>query len=167
MSSAHSRSSNTPGCEPACRSRQAGSLGPLRWWRVPWVLPGLLLCFACAPVELAPVQEAVVQMTNRLTFEPKEIMIPAGKTVEWKNLSLLVHTVTADPELAARKESVILPEGASPFDSGNILPEGIFRHRFTVPGRYQYFCLPHEGAGMVGTVVVTSVEGSPRSVSPE
>jgi plastocyanin len=29
------------------------------------------------------------------------------------------------------------------------------RHTFDVPGTYQYFCIPHEMAGMTGTVVVT------------
>ena len=40
------------------------------------------------------------------------------------------------------------------FDSGFIPPGGDYSYTFTVPGRYRYFCLPHEKAGMVGVIVV-------------
>jgi plastocyanin len=30
-----------------------------------------------------------------------------------------------------------------------------FTHTFETVGEYAYFCIPHERAGMVGTVVVT------------
>ncbi len=49
---------------------------------------------------------------------------------------------------------VALPVGAKPFNSGNLKPGQAYRHTFTVPGRYRYFCVPHEGAGMIGEVVV-------------
>lgn len=97
---------------------------------------------------------AVIKMTDRLTFEPARVTIKVGETVRWKSASLLVHTVTADPALAANPEDVALPVGAKPFNSGNIKPGGQFQHTFKVPGTYRYFCIPHEGAGMIGVVVV-------------
>ena len=36
------------------------------------------------------------------------------------------------------------------------------RLRFTVTGVYDYFCIPHEEAGMVGRIIV----GSPTSAGP-
>ncbi len=102
---------------------------------------------------------AVVQLTNMLTFDPKVDTITAGETVEWDNGSLLVHTVTADPSKATQDGSAALPEGAEPFDSGNIEPDGKFTHRFTVPGLYRYFCIPHEGASMIGEIVVLPAGG--------
>ncbi|WP_162622742.1 plastocyanin/azurin family copper-binding protein [Salinisphaera orenii] len=33
-------------------------------------------------------------------------------------------------------------------------PGADYAHRFTEPGTYRYFCIPHEAAGTVGTVVV-------------
>lgn len=96
----------------------------------------------------------VVTMDNMLKFIPAQVTIASGATVAWRNTSLLVHTVTADPDKAARPESTALPEDAAPFDSGDIVPDGTFSHRFTVPGTYRYFCIPHEGAAMIGTVVV-------------
>lgn len=106
---------------------------------------------AAAP---APASGAVVRLTNTLTFEPKVATIRAGQAVTWRNGSLLVHTVTADPALAANAKDVALPAGARPFNSGDLKPDAAYRHIFTVPGRYRYFCIPHEGAGMVGEVVV-------------
>ncbi len=102
----------------------------------------------------APEADAVVMMTNDLKFTPATVTIQRGQTVEWRNTSLLVHTVTADPAKATLAESVRLPDGAPAFDSGTLDPEATFRHTFTVPGTYRYFCVPHEGAKMRGTVIV-------------
>jgi plastocyanin len=97
---------------------------------------------------------AVVKMTNDLEFVPKKVTIRVGDTIEWKNPSKLVHTVTADPDKARDKSDVKLPEGAKPFNSGRIQPGGTYRHTFTVPGQYKYFCIPHERAGMIAEVEV-------------
>lgn len=97
---------------------------------------------------------AVVELTNMLMFAPDTLRIKAGTTVEWRNTSLLVHTITADPDLATLAESVQLPEGAKPFNSGNLDTKATFRHTFDVPGTYLYFCIPHEGAMMRGLVIV-------------
>ena len=99
-------------------------------------------------------KDVVIEMTNDLRFQPSSITISVSDTVRWKNSSLLVHTVTADPGLAANKEDVNLPDGAKAFNSGNLDPEKEFEHKFKVPGQYKYFCIPHEGAGMTGEVVV-------------
>lgn len=95
-----------------------------------------------------------VGMTNRLVFEPETVTIRVGQSVRWVNGSDVDHTVTADPTQARRAESVALPRGAATFDSGNMRPGDTFTHRFDVAGTYRYFCVPHELAGMVGTVVV-------------
>jgi plastocyanin len=97
---------------------------------------------------------AVVDMTDSLKFEPRTVEIKQGSTVLWKNASNLVHTVTADPELANNKSNVQLPQGAETFHSGDIAPGEEYRHTFNVPGRYRYFCVPHEAAGMIGEVIV-------------
>jgi plastocyanin len=66
----------------------------------------------------------------------------------------VAHTVTADPELAQDPSRVRLPEGASPFHSGIVAPGSNYTRTFTVRGTYVYICVPHEGQGMVGRVVV-------------
>lgn len=95
-----------------------------------------------------------VGMSDDLRFTPATIRIRAGQTVRWVNGSDLPHTVTADPALARAEGSVLLPAGAQPFDSGMLAPGARFTRRFDVPGTYRYFCIPHEGAGMIGTIVV-------------
>lgn len=98
---------------------------------------------------------AEVGMTNRLGFTPATVTIQVGETVRWTNTSDIVHTVTADPEKAADPSRVSLPEGAATFDSGNLAPGEVFEYTFTVAGEYDYICIPHELAGMVGKVIVT------------
>ena len=97
---------------------------------------------------------AVVEMDNRLRFLPDTIRVAVGETVEWRNASDLLHTVTADPERAFQRANVLLPDGAEPFDSGDLAPGAVFRHTFTVAGTYRYTCVPHEPAGMMGVVIV-------------
>jgi plastocyanin len=134
-------------------------------FRITILLSGLLalsaLGAACSSAQTpskaqhARQPDAVVRMTNTLRFEPDTVRVSPGGTVEWRNTSLLVHTVTGDPAKATLEGSAWLPEGAEPFDSGNLEPEAAFRHTFTVPGSYGYFCIPHEGAKMKGVVIVT------------
>lgn len=107
----------------------------------------------------ADASAAVVEMDNRLRYLPATVRIRAGETVEWRNTSDVIHTVTADPEAAVEAASVRLPPGAAPFDSGDLRPGESFSHRFTEPGEYRYICVPHELAGMVGTVIVEAAGG--------
>jgi len=111
---------------------------------------GLAATPSAAEQEPAP----TVTMTDQLKFAPATVKIKTGEQVHWKNTSVMVHTVTADPEQAMQAANVSLPEGAEPFDSGNMQSGDTFSHRFTEPGKYVYFCKPHEMAGMVGTVIV-------------
>lgn len=97
---------------------------------------------------------ATVNMTGSLNYEPRSVTVRAGQAVEWVNTSQVPHTVTADASKANDPQHVRLPQGAEPFHSGTIGPGERYRRVFTVPGRYQYFCVPHEGAGMVGELVV-------------
>ena len=88
-------------------------------------------------------------------FEPATVKIKVGETVEWLNNGGAVHSVTADPDDASDAHDVTLPNGAAAFDSGFMPPGTMFTHTFMVPGTYHYVCIPHEKAGMVGTIVVT------------
>jgi plastocyanin len=99
-------------------------------------------------------EEVTVGMTNELRYVPEEVTVMVGQTVVWTNTSTLVHTVTADPALARERREVHLPEGAQPFDSGQIAPGATFRHTFDVPGLYVYFCIPHELEDMIGRINV-------------
>ncbi|EMA18575.1 plastocyanin/azurin family copper-binding protein [Haloarcula argentinensis] len=98
-------------------------------------------------------------------YRPVRIAVEPGTTVRWLNTSKQGHSVTAyedeipdeadyfasggfDTEQAARDNW-----GSS---SGGTMYEGDdFTHTFEELGEYPYFCIPHERAGMVGTVFVT------------
>lgn len=100
-------------------------------------------------------------MTDDLRFVPETIQIPPGGTVVWDNVGRVGHTVTAYQDE--------LPDGAAYFASGGFeseeaardgFPDGNialgerYEHTFPVRGTYGYFCIPHEGSGMIGTVRV-------------
>ncbi len=113
-------------------------------------------CFSSDPVETDDGDaDVTIEMTGELIYEPAAATVRVGDTVRWVNVSNVPHTVTADPDLAVNPQSVMLPAGAAPFDSGLISPGGAYTRTFSVPGTYRYFCRPHEGAGMIATIVVT------------
>lgn len=98
---------------------------------------------------------------DETSFSPSSTSVTAGTTVRWKNTSDIEHTVTAyDGKI---------PEDAAYFASGGfdseqaarnnvteglIAPGEVYEHTFEVTGTYEYFCIPHESSGMVGTAQI-------------
>jgi plastocyanin len=121
--------------------------------------PGLLASpspsVGAVPSPSAVTGGSTVDMNNELRFDPPVLTVPRGTTVTWLNTSSIQHTVTDDASKAQNKADAALPAGAEPWDSGNIDPGGRYQHTFDVAGTYKYFCIPHETAGMLGTIVVT------------
>lgn len=124
------------------------------WWFAAAIIGAVSILGCTGSGATDPAGAHIVKMTSTLKYDPAEITIKVGETVNWKNSSIMDHTVTADPSLAKRAEHVSLPEGAQPFNSGNISPGKSFSYTFTVTGTYKYFCIPHESMGMIGVVVV-------------
>ena len=110
-----------------------------------------------------------VEMTDGLVFDPDSLTIAPGDTVEWPNVGSVGHSVTFYDDG--------IPEGATYFASGGFDSEEAARtgwnngegnvaggesvsHTFETTGTYEYFCIPHESAGMVAEVVVTENPGS-------
>ena len=89
----------------------------------------------------------------RVWFDPIGLYVEPGTTVRWI-VRENVHTTTAyHPHNDSH--SLRIPEGAVPWDSGFLVhPGDHFDVTLTVPGVYDYYCTPHEGAGMVGRIVV-------------
>jgi plastocyanin len=101
----------------------------------------------------APNAAAVVDMGIE-SYSPDKVTVRSGDTVEWRNTSLITHTVTDDPARADNPADVGLPPSAQPFDSGSIAAGQVYLRTFAVPGTYRYFCTHHETDGMVGEIVV-------------
>jgi plastocyanin len=94
---------------------------------------------------------------SHVWYSPVGVHVPPGQMIRWINRDPgNSHTATAyHPALFDRPRRI--PEGAEPWDSKYLLPEESFSVTLTVPGVYDYYCLPHEHAGMVGRIVVGEV----------
>ena len=88
-----------------------------------------------------------------VSFDPIGLYAEMGTTVRWI-VRANVHTTTAyHPN--NDHHPLRIPAGAAPWDSGYLVhPGDHFEVTLTVPGVYDYFCTPHEAAGMVGRIVV-------------
>ena len=63
---------------------------------------------------------------HNMKFNPPNVEVRVGDTVEWKNDDITPHTATA-----------------ATFDSGSIEPDGSWRHTFTEHGEIPYSCTFH------------------------
>jgi plastocyanin len=90
---------------------------------------------------------------SRVWFDPVGVRIDAGTTLRWV-VEEGVHSTTAYHP-SNTSHPLRIPEAAEPWDSGILMRPGqAYEHAFAIPGVYDYFCLPHEAAGMVGRIVV-------------
>jgi plastocyanin len=79
---------------------------------------------------------AVVQvMIRNMKFDPPNLEVKKGDTVEWKNDDITPHTATS-----------------ATFDSASIAPETSWRHTFSEAGTFPYLCTFHPD--MKGAVIV-------------
>jgi plastocyanin len=95
----------------------------------------------------APLVEGVTEEVGVLdnTFRPAEVTVAAGTEVVWDN--------------GGRNDHNVLPVEGDDWgvEADDFAPGDIYRHRFTEPGTYAYYCSLHgtTTSGMVGTIVVT------------
>jgi len=92
------------------------------------------------PAATATVDErtVLVQLGEHF-FDPSAIKVKVGTTVTWRNNGQQTHDVHAY-------------DGS--FNSPPLGPGNTFTFTFTKPGLYRYYCIPHEGDGMIGQVQV-------------
>jgi plastocyanin len=110
----------------------------------------------------APATADITMMSDPLGttvwFDPIGILVAPGTTVRWM-VHANVHT-TAAYHPRNDHHSLRIPEKAEPWDSHFLVnPGDHFAVTLTVPGVYDYFCAPHEAAGMVGRIVVGKPAG--------
>lgn len=91
---------------------------------------------------------------ERVWFSPQGVAVRPGTTIRWTNRDPgNSHTSTAyGPGDYDRQRRI--PGDAELWDSDYLLPDQSFEVTLTAPGVYDYYCLPHEMAGMVGRIVV-------------
>jgi len=134
--------------------------------RVPILAAAVLALAAFAPRGAAPAPPAVhevrmVMSGTTARFEPATVTIHPGDRVRFVVASGGPHNVSFDPaKLPADVRAALTAAMADPIqplagplrmnagDSYTISFTGV------KPGRYEFFCMPHVGMGMKGTVVV-------------
>jgi plastocyanin len=91
---------------------------------------------------------------SHVWFNPIGLRIKPGQTIRWINLDPgNSHTATAyHPKNFERP--LRIPEGAKPWNSDYLLPNESFLVTLKDEGVYDFFCVPHEHAGMVGRIIV-------------
>jgi|TARA_B100000902_G_scaffold375700_1_gene405958 plastocyanin len=92
----------------------------------------------------APVWAVDIKMgsNGNLIFDPSDVTIDAGDTVHFINDMLPPHNIIVEGRADLSRESLMFAPG----ESQDIL--------FADAGDYNFFCGPHQGAGMTGIIHV-------------
>jgi plastocyanin len=111
-----------------------------------------LLFFAFSPGARA--DKDTVQIRD-FRFIPASLIIQRHDTVVWKVVQqcCLAHTVSRDAEPMS-------------WDSGPLFLGATFQLAFPDTGAFGYFCSPHQGLGMLGSVTVVLPPPPPPSTIP-
>lgn len=102
----------------------------------------LFLVASCGSDSPTGPQSGTIEVELRASsFSPGQVTITPGSTIRWVNQGNIVHTVT--------------PDGHSEWTTATLTNAGeTFTHTFNEEGVYAYYCEPHRGVGMVGTIRV-------------
>ena len=79
---------------------------------------------------------------GNLIFDPSDVTIDAGDTIHFVNGMLPPHNIIVEGRADLSRESLMF----NPGESQDI--------KFADAGDYDFFCGPHQGAGMVGKIHV-------------
>ena len=112
-------------------------------------------------------QSKTVEMNDDLKFVPADLTIAPGTTVVWENVGSIAHSVTAYEDNIPEEASYFASGGfdaeqaaRSAYPDGSIEGGGTYEYTFDTEGTFDYFCIPHESAGMTGTVSVQQGGGA-------
>ena len=104
----------------------------------------ILIAFIASFFIALPVWAVDVSMgaNGNLVFEPNDITISAGETVHFINEALPPHNIIVEARPDLSREALLFAPG----ESQDVV--------FADAGDYNFFCGPHQGAGMTGIVHV-------------
>jgi len=107
---------------------------------------GVIIAVVAAMIFLLPKMAYAVDITmgsnGNLIFDPSNVTIDAGETIHFVNGMLPPHNIIVEGRADLSRESLMF----NPGESQDIL--------FADAGDYDFFCGPHQGAGMTGTIHV-------------
>jgi len=102
---------------------------------------------------------------SKVWFAPVGLLVRPGATIRWINRDKgNAHTATAYHP-ANEDHPLRIPDGAAAWNSDYLLPDQTFEVTLTEPGVYDYYCIPHEHAGMVGRIIVMPEGGAVPAVA--
>ena len=106
----------------------------------------IILATVAALVFFLPKTAYAVDVTmgsnGNLVFDPDNINISVGETLHFVNGMLPPHNIIVEGRADLSRESLMF----SPGESQDI--------KFSDAGDYDFFCGPHQGAGMIGHIHV-------------
>lgn len=123
--------------------------------RLGLLLSAIVLVVASFAISAAPAaaETYTVKMgtdSGMLQFDPPKLTIKQGDTVKWVMNKVPPHNaVFDDAKIGDKALAKKLSHDKLLFSPGESTET-----TFTEPGTYPYFCQPHRGAGMQGTIIV-------------
>ncbi|MDP6322052.1 MAG: plastocyanin [Prochlorococcus sp.] len=102
----------------------------------------LVLGIGVSSVQAATVEVKLGSDSGMLAFEPSNIKIKAGDKIKFVNNNLAPHNAVFEGHDELSHTDLAFAPGES------------WEETFSTEGNYDFYCEPHRGAGMVGTVVV-------------
>ncbi|MGF1458008.1 MAG: plastocyanin [Leptolyngbyaceae cyanobacterium] len=111
------------------------------------------LTFA-SPAQAADYEVKMGSDSGLLVFEPAKLTVKPGDTVTWVNNKMAPHNVIFDPNQIPGDKSLAdkISHNQLTFAPGENYSTTFSADMPT--GDYGYYCAPHRGAGMVGTITV-------------
>ena len=95
---------------------------------------------------------------SKVWYDPIGLLVQPGATIRWMILANVHATAAYHPDNYLH--SLRIPEKAKPWNSNFLVnPGDHFEVTLTESGVYDYFCTPHEQAGMVGRIIVATASG--------
>ena len=102
----------------------------------------LVLALGVSSAQANTVEVKLGTDAGMLAFEPSTIKISTGDTVKFVNNKLAPHNAVFDGHEELSHSDLAFAPGES------------WEKTFSTAGTFDFYCEPHRGAGMVGTVVV-------------
>ena len=98
-------------------------------------------------VDVTAPRFAISQVSDGFTFSPAVLVVEQGDWVRWKSAAFSVsHTTSSGTGCVTNN-----------LWSASLIPGGQFTRQFLeTPATFPYFCIPHCGLGMTGSVQVTT-----------
>ena len=110
----------------------------------PWMVATIIIEEPQEPVitEVLIPAGAGTQQIGQIYYDPQDISVAIGSTVQWINEDETIHTVTSTPDV----------DPSEIFDSSIIDAGNSFTHTFDSAGTFDYICIVHPW--MTGSVTV-------------